>query len=169
MEGSSYLVAGMFITFMGLLIAGYPVAYSLWGSAIIFSLVGYLADTYFNTWTGMNFNFLGLAVSRLYGFMANPILVAIPMFIFMGLMLDRSGTAERLMHSSQSLFGSVRGGLTVTATLLGILLAASTGIIGASVVMLGMLSLPTMLKQGYSKELSTGTICAAGTLSLIHI
>jgi len=167
MEGSSYLVAGMFITFMGLLIAGYPVAYSLWGSAIIFSLVGYLADTYFNTWTGMNFNFLGLAVSRLYGFMANPILVAIPMFIFMGLMLDRSGTAERLMHSSQSLFGSVRGGLTVTATLLGILLAASTGIIGASVVMLGMLSLPTMLKQGYSKELSTGTICAAGTLGIL--
>jgi len=167
MEGSTYLVIAMFITFMGLLIAGYPVAYCLWGSAMIFGLVGYLADTYFDAWTGMNFNFLGVAVSRLYGFMANWILVAIPMFIFMGLMLDRSGAAERLMRSSQNLFGRVRGGLTITATLIGVLMAASTGIIGASVVLLGTLSLPTMLKQGYSKELSTGTVCAAGTLGIL--
>jgi len=167
MEDTSFLVISMLVTFIGLLIVGYPVAYCLWGSAIIFAGVGYLSDLYLDTWTGMGFNFLGLAVSRLYGAMSNWILVAIPMFIYMGLMLDRSGAAEKLMYSAQNLFGRIRGGLGVTATFIGVLLAASTGIIGASVVLLGMLSLPTMLNQGYSKELATGTICAAGTLGIL--
>lgn len=167
MEANTILVVAMFVTFMSLLIVGFPVAYCLWGSAMIFGLVGYLADVYFDAWTGMDFNFLGVAVSRLYGFMANWILVALPMFIYMGLMLERSGAAEKLMISSQRLFGGVRGGLTVTATLIGILMAASTGIIGASVVMLGTMSVPAMLKQGYSRELSTGTVCAAGSLGIL--
>jgi tripartite ATP-independent transporter DctM subunit len=99
--------------------------------------------------------------------MENWVLVALPMFIFMGLMLDQSGVAERLMLSMQELFGKVRGGLAITVTLIGIILAASTGIIGASVVLLGLLSLPAMLKQGYSKSLAAGTICSAGTLGIL--
>lgn len=167
MEASSYLVIAMFITFMGLLVVGLPVAFCLWGSAILFAWVGYLADAYLELGRGMGFNFLGMAVSRLYGSMSNWILVAIPMFIYMGLMLDRSGAAERLMQSAQGLFGRIRGGLAITATIIGILMAASTGIIGASVVMLGTLTLPSMIGQGYSKTLATGTICASGTLGIL--
>jgi len=167
MEPSSVLVIAMMMVFMGLLILGLPVAFCLFGSAMIFSVAGYLSDLYLGTWTGIDYNFLGLMVSRVYGSMSSWILCAIPMFIYMGLMLDRSGAAERLMRSSQRLFGGVRGGLTVTATIIGVLMAASTGIIGASVVLLGMLGLPTMLKQGYSKELATGTICAAGCLGIL--
>ena len=150
MELNSLLVLAMAATFIILLVLGIPVGYSLWGSAIIFTLVGYAADVYLDAWTGLGFNFLGMVVSRLYGVMTSWVLVAIPMFIFMGLMLDRSGTAERLLYSAQKLFGSMRGGLTVTAMLIGVLMAASTGIIGASVVLLGTLSMPAMLNQGYS-------------------
>jgi tripartite ATP-independent transporter DctM subunit len=98
--------------------------------------------------------------------MDNWVLVALPMFIFMGLMLDRSGIAEGLMKSMQSLFGKVRGGLAVTVTTIGIILAASTGIIGASVVLLGLLCLPAMMNQGYSKQLALGTIASSGTLGI---
>ena len=115
MELNSLLVLAMAATFIILLVLGIPVGYSLWGSAIIFTLVGYAADVYLDAWTGLGFNFLGMVVSRLYGVMTSWVLVAIPMFIFMGLMLDRSGTAERLLYSAQKLFGSMRGGLTVTA------------------------------------------------------
>ena len=108
-----------------------------------------------------------MAVRRIYNVMTNWVLVALPMFIFMGLMLESSGVAERLMRSAQDLFGRVRGGLAVTTALIGVLLAASTGIVGASVVLLGMLSLPTMLEQGYSKELGLGTIAGAGTLGIL--
>ena len=99
--------------------------------------------------------------------MDNWVLVALPMFIFMGLMLDRSGIAEGLMKSMQNLFGKVRGGLAVTVTTIGIILAASTGIIGASVVLLGLLSLPAMMQQGYSKQLALGTIASSGTLGIL--
>ena len=108
-----------------------------------------------------------MSVNRIFKFMDNWVLVALPMFIFMGLMLDRSGIAENLMRSMQSLFGKVRGGLAVTVTAIGIILAASTGIIGASVVLLGLLSLPAMLKQGYSKYLALGTIAGSGTLGIL--
>jgi len=167
MEIADVLVLGMFITFMGLLILGFPIAFCLWGSAVVFAGVGFLADVYLNAGTGMGYNFLGLAVKRIYGTMTSWILVAVPMFIFMGLMLDRSGMAEKLMRSSQNLFGNVRGGLAVTATFIGVLLSASTGIIGASVVLLGSLSLPSMLQQGYSKELAGGTVAAAGSLGIL--
>ena len=167
MEATDCLVLSMFLTFMTLLIIGFPVAYCLWGTAMAFTAVGYLSDQYLGTFTGMGFNFVGLTVRRLYSIMSNWILVAIPMFIFMGLMLERSGAADRLMTSAQALFGRMRGGLAVTTTLIGVMLAASTGIVGASVVLLGMLSLPVLLKQGYSKELATGTIAASGTLGIL--
>lgn len=167
MEIADYLVVAMFLTFIGLLLSGYPVALCLAGTSIIFTGVGYFSDLYLDTLTGVDFGYFGLAVTRIYGIMANWVLVSLPMFIFMGLMLDRSGIAERLMVSAQELFGKVRGGLAITVTIIGVLLAASTGIIGASVVLLGLLSIPAMLKQGYSKTLALGTVAGAGTLGIL--
>ena len=167
MEINDYLVIGMFLTFILLLFTGFPVAFVLGGVAVLFTIVGYIADTYFGTLTGLDYVTLGMSVNRIYKFMDNWVLVALPMFIFMGLMLDRSGIAEGLMRSMQQLFGKVRGGLAVTVTLIGVILAASTGIIGASVVLLGLLSLPTMLKQGYSKTLALGTVAGSGTLGIL--
>ncbi len=145
MELNDYLVIAMFLTFVGLLFTGFPVAWVLGGVAVLFTVVGYCADLWFGTWTGLDYLTLGLSVNRIYKFMDNWVLVALPMFIFMGLMLDRSGIAEKMMHAMQNLFGKVRGGLAVTVTTIGIILAASTGIIGASVALLGLLSLPAMM------------------------
>jgi len=168
------LVVAMFATFIGLLFSGFPIAFVLGGVAVVFIFVGYGTDL-----AGITLNaehagtklYLGTAgafVNRIYGGLLNkPELVALPMFIFMGLMLDRSGMAERMMHAMQRLFGRVRGGLAITVVLIGILLAASTGIIGASVVLLGLLSLPVMLGQGYAKPLATGVVCSAGTLGIL--
>ncbi len=161
------LVILMFLTFIGLLFTGFPIGYVLGGVGVIFGVVGYIADLYFDTVTGLDLLTLGLVVNRIYKIMDNWILVALPMFIFMGLMLDKSGVAERMMFSMQELFGKVRGGLAITVTLIGIILAASTGIIGASVVLLGLLSLPAMLGQGYNKSLALGTICGAGCLGIL--
>jgi tripartite ATP-independent transporter DctM subunit len=110
---------------------------------------------------------MGMAVNRIYKLMTNWVLVAIPMFVFMGLMLDHSGIAERMMQSMQDLFGKVKGGLAITVAMIGIILAASTGIIGASVVLLGVLSLPAMLRQGYNRPLALGTVAASGTLGIL--
>ncbi len=118
---------------------------------ISFAGVAYWTDSMEWTLTGLDYNTLGLLVGRVFGIMDNWVLVALPMFIFMGLMLDKSGVAERMMHSMQKLFGNIKGGLAITVTLIGIILAASTGIIGASVVLLGVMSLPIMLKQNYHK------------------
>jgi tripartite ATP-independent transporter DctM subunit len=167
MEFNDYLVVAMFLTFVGLLFTGFPVAWVLGGVAMIFTLVGYYSDLWFGTITGLDYLTLGMVVNRIYKFMDNWVLVALPMFIFMGLMLDRSGIAEVMMKSMQSLFGKVRGGLAVSVTTIGIILAASTGIIGASVVLLGLLSLPAMMKQGYSKTLALGTIAGSGTLGIL--
>ena len=167
MEFNEYLVIAMFLSFIGFLFTGFPIAWVLGGVACIFTLVGYLSDLWFGTWTGLDYLTLGMSVNRIFKFMDNWVLVALPMFIFMGLMLDRSGIAEGLMKSMQNLFGKVRGGLAVTVTTIGIILAASTGIIGASVVLLGLLSLPAMLKQGYSKTLALGTIAGSGTLGIL--
>ncbi len=167
MSVNDWLVIAMFITFVGFLFTGIPVAYVLAGVGVLFAGVGYLSDQYLGTITGLDFLTLGLVVNRIYKIMDNWVLVALPMFIFMGLMLDRSGVAERMMRAMQELFGEVRGGLAVTVTVMGIVLAASTGIIGASVVLLGALSLPTMLNQGYNKGLATGTICGAGCLGIL--
>ena len=167
MDTNYILVILMFSTFIGLLFTGVPVGYVLGGVALLFSLIGYLTDMYLGTMTGLDFNTLGAIGDRVFQMMQNWVLVAIPMFIFMGLMLDRSGLAEKMMLSMQELFGKIRGGLAVTVTITGIILAASTGIIGASVVLLGLLSLPAMLSQGYSKSLATGTVAASGTLGIL--
>ena len=167
MDTNEVLVILMFLTFISALFTGIPVGYVLAGVGVLYGFIGYFSDIYLGTITGLDLNTLGLVVSRIFSLMSNWVLVALPMFIFMGLMLDRSGVAERLMLSMQDLFGKVRGGLAITVMLIGIILAASTGIIGASVVLLGLLSIPAMMKQGYSKALATGTICSAGTLGIL--
>ncbi len=167
MAVNDILVIAMFLTFIAGLFTGFPIAFVLGGVGVIFTGVGYLADQFLGTMTGLDFLMLGMSINRIFKYMDNWVLVALPMFIFMGLMLDRSGIAEEMMHSIQSLFGKVRGGLAVTVTAIGIILAASTGIIGASVVLLGLLSLPAMLSQGYSKHLALGTIAGSGTLGIL--
>ncbi len=167
MSINDILVIAMFVSFAAFLFTGFPVAYVLGGIGVLFAGVGYLSDQYFGTVTGLDFLTLGLVVNRIYKIMDNWVLVAIPMFIFMGLMFDRSGIAERMMHAMQEFFGAVRGGLAVAVTVIGIIFATSTGIIAASVVLLGMLSLPAMLSQGYDKGLATGTICGAGCLGIL--
>jgi len=167
METGDYFVIAMFLTFVGFLFTGFPVAWVLGGVAVLFTLIATIADTWFGTMTGLDYITLGMAVNRIFKYMDNWVLVALPMFIFMGLMLDKSGIAEKMMESMQELFGKIHGGLAVTVTLIGIVLAASTGIIGASVVLLGLLSLPAMTKQGYSKTLALGTIASAGTLGIL--
>jgi len=161
------LVILMFGSFILLLFTGFPVAWVLAGVGIAFAGIAYLTDQYWETATGLDYNSLGLVVGRIFSIMDNWVLVALPMFIFMGLMLDKSGVAERMMMSTQKLFGKVRGGLAITVTLIGIILAASTGIIGASVVLLGVMSLPIMLKQKYNKSLALGTIASAGCLGIL--
>lgn len=167
MEFNEILVIGMFITFIMFLFTGIPIAYVLAGVGVLFGAIGYISDIYMGTITGLDLNVLGLVVSKIFSLMENWVLVALPMFIFMGLMLDKSGVAERMMMSMQELFGSVRGGLGITVTLIGIILAASTGIVGASVVLLGLLSIPAMMKQNYSKTFATGIVCSAGCLGIL--
>ncbi len=168
------LVVAMFLSFIGLLFVGFPVAWVLAGVGVAYCGVAYLFDNDMMAWTGLestltglDYLTLGAVVNRIYATMSNAVLVALPMFIFMGLMLDESGVAEKLMMSMQRMFGTVRGGLALTVVTIGIILAASTGIVGASVVLLGVLSLPAMLAQGYSKPLATGAIAASGTLGIL--
>jgi tripartite ATP-independent transporter DctM subunit len=168
------LVIAMFLSFIALLFTGYPVAWVLAGVGVAYCGLAYLFDNDLMLWTGLESTFTGLdyltlgaVVNRVYATMSNAVLVALPMFIFMGLMLDESGVAERLMTSMQRLFGTVRGGLAITVTLIGIILAASTGIIGASVVLLGVLSLPSMMQQKYKPTLAAGVVSASGTLGIL--
>ena len=167
MEITDLLVILMLATFIGLLMTGFPITFVLGGLSVVFAVVGYLADLYLDTTTGLDFSVLGMIVMRVFKLMSNWVLVAIPMFIYMGLMLDRSGIAEKMMDAMQKMFGKVRGGLAVSVAVIGIILAASTGIIGASVVLLGVLSLPIMLRQGYDKSLALGTVAASGTLGIL--
>ncbi|SVD18827.1 uncharacterized protein METZ01_LOCUS371681, partial [marine metagenome] len=167
MDVNHILIVAMIVTFILLLFSGYPIPFVLAGVSALFTLIGYLADLYLGTSTGVDYMYVGMVVNRIFKLMDNWVLVAIPMFIFMGLMLDRSGVAERMMGSIQDMFGRVRGGLAVTVTAIGIVLAASTGIIGASVVLLGLLAIPTMLRQGYDKSFAAGTVAAAGTLGIL--
>ena len=115
----------------------------------------------------MDWSYTSLTVERIWDVMENWVMVALPMFILMGLLLDRSGVANQLMHSFARLFGNLRGGLAITVTVIGLLLAATTGIIGASVVLLALLGLPAMLEQDYDKSLAAGTVCAVGTLGIL--
>ena len=167
LEPENYLVIGMFATFITLLMTGFPVAWVLAGTGIMFAGVAYLTDNYWETFTGIEYNTLGLLVGRVFDIMNNWVLVALPMFIFMGLMLDKSGVAERMMQSMQKIFGNIKGGLAITVTLIGVILAASTGIIGASVVLLGVMSLPVMMNQQYHKPLALGTVAASGCLGIL--
>ncbi len=167
MEPNEWIVIAMFGSFILLLFTGIPVAYVLGGIGIVFGAIGYFADLYLDTFTGLDYTSIGLVVNRIYKIMDNWILVALPMFIFMGNMLDKSGIAEKLMASMQQLFGKVHGGLAVTVMAIGIILAASTGIIGASVVLLTVMSLPTMMRQGYHMPLALGTVASAGTLGIL--
>ncbi len=167
MDLNGILVLCMMLTFISLLFTGYPIAFILGGVAMLFTFIGYLSDMYLGSITGLDFMTVGMVVNRLYKVLYNWILIALPLFIFMGLMLDRSGIAEKMMIAMQKMFGRIRGGLAVTVTIIGVLLAAATGIIGASVVLLGLLSLPAMLKQDYAKPLAVGTICASGTLGIL--
>jgi len=166
-EPEYWLVIAMFVTFIALIFTGFPVAWVLAGVGILFAGVGYITDMLNWTFTGLNYKVLGMLHGRIFAIMYNWVLVALPMFIFMGLMLEKSGVAEQMMRSMQRLFGNVKGGLAVTVTLIGIILAASTGIIGASVVLLGLMSLPIMLKQNYDKPIALGTIAASGTLGIL--
>jgi len=157
---SEYLALFMFLSVCLVLLSGYPVAFSLAGTALLFAFIG-SSIGYFDN------DFLAALPNRLYGIMENETLIAVPLFVFMGIMLERSKVAEGLLETMASLFGSLRGGLGISVTIVGMLLAASTGIIGATVVTMGLLALPTMLKRGYDPALSAGTICASGTLGQI--
>ena len=151
-----FLFAGVCIC----LLFGYPVAFSLGGTALIFAAVG----SFFGLFDGV---FLQALPNRLFGIIGNQTLIAVPLFVLMGVLLEKSKLAEKLLESMAMLFGSMRGGLGISVIIVGMLLAASTGIVGATVVTMGMISLPTMLRRGYDPSLAAGTICATGTLGQI--
>lgn len=177
MDLNHWLVLAMFVIFIFMLFRGIPVAYALVGVSLIFILLGELVldenrkliQQYIEfKRTGITYQRLAANAGRFFGgIIKNPVLVALPMFIYMGLMLDQSGVAQRMMRNMQVLFGALRGGLALTVLLIGIILAASTGVIGASVVLLGVMALPTMMKQNYGKPIATGTIAASGTLGIL--
>ncbi|MFP5357539.1 MAG: TRAP transporter large permease subunit [Gammaproteobacteria bacterium] len=150
----------MFAAVCGALLLGYPVAFTLGGTALLFGLLGVAGGAF-----GMS-ELMDLP-SRVFGIMGNETLVAVPLFVFMGVVLERSRVAEELLESMAGLFGRLRGGLLIAVVMVGALMAASTGIVGATVVTMGLLSLPTLLKRGYDPALASGTICAAGTLGQI--
>jgi tripartite ATP-independent transporter DctM subunit len=150
----------LFLAVCLVLMAGYPVAFSLAGTALGFAFVGELTGSFDSA-------FLQALPNRLYGIMTNVTLIAVPLFVFMGVMLERSRVAENLLDTMAELFGQLRGGLGYSVTIVGMLLAASTGIVGATVVTMGLLSLPTMLRHGYDPRIAAGVICASGTLGQI--
>lgn len=145
----------MFGTALALLLLGFPVAFTFGGVAVFFGLLAEGTQIF------------SLMPHRIWSIMNNTILMAIPLFIFMGIVLQKSRLAERLLESMGFLFGEIRGGIAISTVLVGALLAASTGVVGASVVAMGVISLPVMLKHNYDKRLATGAICAAGTLGQI--
>ncbi len=150
-----YLAAWMFLALTILLMAGFPVTFTLLGTSLAFALMG------------PGIEFLDLLPLRIWGVMENVVLIAVPLFIFMGVTLERSGMAEDLLETMGMLFGRVKGGLAISVVVVGALLGASTGIVGATVVTMGLLAVPTMMRYGYQKELATGTVAASGTLGQI--
>ncbi len=150
-----YLAAWMFLALTILLLAGFPVAFTLLGTALAFGLIG------------LDWGFFNMLPMRIWGIMTNYTLIAVPLFIFMGVMLERSGLASNLLRAMAMVFGRLRGGLAVAVVVVGALLGASTGIVGATVVTMGLLALPTMMDNRYQHELATGTIAASGTLGQI--
>jgi tripartite ATP-independent transporter DctM subunit len=161
----------MFFAALALLAVGYPVAFTFGSVALLFgaiaALVEFMPDPTVALVAEEFFSMFSMMPFRIYSIMTNTILMAVPLFIMMGIILQKSELAERLLESMGILFGKVRGGLAISTVMVGTLLAASTGVVGASVVAMGVISLPIMLRYNYSKELATGTICAAGTLGQI--
>jgi tripartite ATP-independent transporter DctM subunit len=160
MTGIEIAALLLFVTIVVALMAGYPVAFTLGGVSLLFA-VGAWAVGYFDA------SYLEALPSRVFGTMVNETLIAVPLFVFMGLVLERAKIADDLLETLGFLFGRVRGGLAFSVILVGALLAASTGIVGATVVTMGVLCLPTMLRRGYDARLATGAICASGTLGQI--
>lgn len=145
----------MLLVLTVLLMAGFPVAFTLLGTSLCFGLIGF------------GWGFFNLLPLRIWGIMTNSTLLAVPLFVFMGVMLERSGLAEDLLETMGMLFGRIKGGLAVSVVVVGALLGASTGIVGATVVTMGLLAVPTMLRRGYNTELACGTVAASGTLGQI--
>ncbi|MFT6866643.1 MAG: tripartite ATP-independent transporter DctM subunit [Cyclobacteriaceae bacterium] len=145
----------LFVAIFGLILFGYPVAFTLGGLSVVVGLLVFDVDFFY------------LLSLRVYGTMQNFVLLAVPLFVFMGMMLERSGIAEKLLETMAMIFGRFKGGLAISVILVGGMLAASTGIVGATVVTMGLISLPTMLKRGYSPVISTGVIASSGTLGQI--
>ena len=154
------LAALMFAGMIAFLFFGFPVAFSLIFTGLSFGLTGMALGV-------LNSNFFDILPLRLWGTMTNFTLLAVPLFVFMGVALEKSGLAEELLETMALLFGKMRGGIAISVVVVGAILAASTGIVGASVITMGLVSLPTMLRRGYDKELIAGTICASGTLGQI--
>ncbi|MCA1906419.1 MAG: TRAP transporter large permease subunit [Desulfarculus sp.] len=150
-----YMAGWMFLALSVLLMVGFPVTFTLLGVSLFFA------------WLGPGVEFLDLLPMRIWGVMDNVVLIAVPLFIFMGVTLERSGMAEELLETMGLLFGRVRGGLAISVVIVGAILGASTGIVGATVVTMGLLSVPTMIRYGYDKRLATGTVAASGTLGQI--
>ncbi len=150
----------LFACVCGVLLFGYPVALTLAGVSLIFAAIGSLVG-------GFDASYLTAMPNRLFGIVSNETLIAVPLFVFMGVMLEKSKVAESLLVAMAALLGRYRSGMAVSVVLVGMLLAASTGIVGATVVTMGLLSLPSMLKRGYSPAFATGAICATGTLGQI--
>ncbi|WP_425393742.1 TRAP transporter large permease [Cognatishimia activa] len=177
MDLNHWMVLLMFMGFIVLLFRGIPVAFALVGISLIFIVIGeFVLDPNKKIIREfIDFDSVKLTYKKLFasggrffgGTVKNPVLVALPMFIFMGLMLDQSGVAQRMMKSMQALFGALRGGLALSVMLIGIILAASTGVIGASVVLLGVMGIPTMMAQNYKAPIAAGTVAASGTLGIL--
>ena len=154
------LAAVMFAGMIAFLFVGFPVAFSLTFTGLFFGLLGVLSGA-------LRPDFFDILPLRIWGTMTNVTLMAVPLFVFMGVVLEKSGLAEELLETMALLFGKLRGGIAISVVVVGAILAASTGIVGASVITMGLVSLPTMLRRGYDKKLICGTICASGTLGQI--
>lgn len=157
---AEFLVILLFISLCLGLVSGFPVAFVLAGISLLFAFIGHAFEVF-------DYSYLIAFPNRIFGIMMNDMLLAVPLFVFMGVMLERSKIAEELLHTMAGLFGNLRAGLGISVIAVGAVLAASTGIVGATVVTMGLISLPIMLKSGYCPKLSTGAICAAGTLGQI--
>lgn len=157
---SEWLLLAMCIVLLAGLLSGFPVAFVLAGVSLIFACLGALLGSF-------DLSYIAVLPNRMYGIMTNDLLIAVPLFVFMGVMLEKAKIAEELLDNMALLFGRMRAGLGISVMLVGTLLAASTGIVGATVITMGLISLPVMLRRGYSPEVACGSICASGTLGQI--
>ena len=164
-----YLAIALMVCFILALFSGFPVAWLLAGLSLVFAALGIFLGDQFGLDTFLMTSWVKFSgiIDRFDGIMSNWVLVSLPMFVYMGLMLDKSGVAETMMRNFVKVFGGIRGGLGLTVVVIGILLAASTGIVGASVVLLAMLSMPIMLQHHYSKAIASGVVAASGTLGIL--